>query len=176
MSISKKLRFDVFKRDSFTCVYCGKTPPLVILEVDHLNPKSKGGTDVVDNLVTACFDCNRGKGAKELKDIPSTLNEKTILAKEKRNQLMAYNKMLRAEEEYLQLLCDGVNEIYTSYFPEWQLTDNFMNISLKMFIKKLPITEVEQAMRIAWSKIKNDTKAIKYFCGICHNMIRDKNE
>ena len=36
--ISKKTRFDVFKRDSFTCQYCGKSAPDVVLQVDHINP------------------------------------------------------------------------------------------------------------------------------------------
>lgn len=42
-SISKKLRFEVFKRDSFTCQYCGKMAPDVVLEVDHINPVASGG-------------------------------------------------------------------------------------------------------------------------------------
>ena len=36
--LSKKIRFDVFKRDSFTCSYCGQTPPSIILEIDHIEP------------------------------------------------------------------------------------------------------------------------------------------
>lgn len=62
MAISKRLRFEVFKRDNFTCVYCGRQAPEVVLEADHRQPRSQGGKDVIANLVTACFDCNRGKG------------------------------------------------------------------------------------------------------------------
>ena len=40
--ISKALRFEVFKRDSFTCQYCGRSAPEVVLEVDHIVPVSKG--------------------------------------------------------------------------------------------------------------------------------------
>lgn len=43
--ISKALRFEVFKRDSFTCQYCGRSAPEVVLEVDHIVPVSKGGTN-----------------------------------------------------------------------------------------------------------------------------------
>lgn len=60
------LRFDVFRRDNFTCIYCGGQSPQVTLECDHKTPASKGGTDTLDNLVTSCFDCNRGKGTKEV--------------------------------------------------------------------------------------------------------------
>lgn len=41
-TISKKTRFEVFKRDSFTCQYCGRTAPDVILEIDHINPVNNG--------------------------------------------------------------------------------------------------------------------------------------
>ena len=56
------LRFRVFERDDFKCQYCGRSrDDGVTLEVDHVIPRSKGGANVIDNLVTACFDCNRGK-------------------------------------------------------------------------------------------------------------------
>lgn len=61
MAISKHLRFEVFKRDGFTCQYCGRRPPDVVLELDHIQPVAKGGGDEVVNLLTSCFDCNRGK-------------------------------------------------------------------------------------------------------------------
>ena len=66
--ISKALRFEVFKRDSFTCQYCGRSAPEVVLEVDHIVPVSKGGTNDLFNLVTSCKECNRGKSNKELSD------------------------------------------------------------------------------------------------------------
>ena len=62
MSISAKKRFEILKRDNFTCGYCSRTSPEVVLEVDHVVPKAVGGTDDSDNLTTACRDCNRGKG------------------------------------------------------------------------------------------------------------------
>ena len=70
MSISRKLRFKVLMRDGFCCVYCGRRPPAVTLEVDHRIPRSKGGEDVLENLVCACWDCNRSKGPNELVSDP----------------------------------------------------------------------------------------------------------
>lgn len=46
-SISKKLRFEVFKRDKFTCQYCGRKAPDVVLQIDHISPVSKGGKNVL---------------------------------------------------------------------------------------------------------------------------------
>ncbi len=61
MALSKRVRFEIFKRDSFTCQYCGNRPPEIVLEVDHIDPRSNGGSDDLINLITSCFDCNRGK-------------------------------------------------------------------------------------------------------------------
>ncbi|MEN6623839.1 MAG: HNH endonuclease [Smithella sp.] len=60
-SISKRIRFEVLERDNFTCQYCGRKAPNVILEVDHIVPVSKGGSSEYWNLATACADCNAGK-------------------------------------------------------------------------------------------------------------------
>ena len=63
MAVSLRRRFLIFIRDKFTCLYCGRKAPEVRLEVDHRQPRSKGGKDHDSNLVTACYECNRGKGA-----------------------------------------------------------------------------------------------------------------
>jgi len=50
--MSKRLRFEVFKRDRFVCQYCGGQPPEVILVVDHIEPVAGGGANSIDNLIT----------------------------------------------------------------------------------------------------------------------------
>ena len=61
-----KTRFAVLRRDNFTCQYCGRKAPEVILEVDHIYPKSKGGLNKIENYKTSCRDCNIGKGVSIL--------------------------------------------------------------------------------------------------------------
>lgn len=56
-----RLRWIVMQRDNFQCVKCGKRPPEVQLEVDHILPWSRGGTDEESNLRTLCDICNSGK-------------------------------------------------------------------------------------------------------------------
>jgi len=60
---------EVFKRDGFKCVYCGHDGRTFdgwkFLQVDHFKPRSRGGTDDLSNLVTACIICNNMKGAQE---------------------------------------------------------------------------------------------------------------
>lgn len=65
-----KLRFEIFERDNFSCRYCGRKPPEVILEIDHKFPKSKGGKNEKQNYLTSCKDCNIGKGDSILKEFP----------------------------------------------------------------------------------------------------------
>lgn len=59
------LRFKTFQRDNFTCRYCGRSPledKNIILHCDHIVPRSKNGAFELDNLITACLECNLGKG------------------------------------------------------------------------------------------------------------------
>lgn len=67
--ISKRLRFEVYKRDKFSCVYCGRSVPEVVLVLDHVEAHSAGGVDDATNLVTACKECNAGKSDVPLGDI-----------------------------------------------------------------------------------------------------------
>lgn len=63
--ISLRLRWEVFERDKFRCVVCGRSAEDgVKLHVDHVHPRSKGGSKAKSNLATLCFDCNLGKGDK----------------------------------------------------------------------------------------------------------------
>lgn len=61
MAVSTRTRFEVLKRDGYVCRYCGRGAPSVVLHVDHVKPRSRGGRDTWANLVTACQDCNLGK-------------------------------------------------------------------------------------------------------------------
>lgn len=61
MAVSKRLRYEILRRDNHACRYCGATAPQVKLNVDHVIPTSLGGSDKADNLVTACSPCNSGK-------------------------------------------------------------------------------------------------------------------
>lgn len=63
-SISRSLRFKIFTRDNFRCVVCGSSPATstcVRLEVDHIVPISKNGSNDLSNLRTLCDKCNQGK-------------------------------------------------------------------------------------------------------------------
>lgn len=79
MAVSKRLRFEVLRRDNHACRYCGRPAPGVKLTVDHVIPVALGGSDSPTNLVTACSDCNGGKS--------STSPSAAVVANVERDQL-----------------------------------------------------------------------------------------
>ena len=66
-------RARIYKRDSFQCVYCGSNKNLTI---DHVLPKSRGGSNRWTNLVTCCGNCNRKKGDKTPEEAKMKMNQK----------------------------------------------------------------------------------------------------
>lgn len=180
MAVSKKKRFEVFKRDKFRCLYCGRTPPQVVLEADHVVPRAEGGPDTMDNLATSCFDCNRGKSDGSLSNASAPLADVMADAVERREQMEAYQRFLmkqRAEEDkrikqvglywYDSDLPSGHPDMGRYVFgPARQQT-------AREFLRRLPLAEVLEAVDITrrWRHASNDEKNWRYFCGVCWNKI-----
>jgi hypothetical protein len=171
-SISKKTRFDVFKRDLFCCQYCGKRPPQTTLEVDHIDPVANGGDNSINNLVTSCFDCNRGKSDRLLTAVPESLSNKAKRIKECEEQLSEYRKIINAQNERIESDCwsvihalfgEDTNSIRTDWFS-----------SVKKFVSNIDLIEAIEAAEIASSKkrFSSDKTIFHYFCGICWNKIK----
>lgn len=98
--VGKKLRFEVFERDSFLCQYCGRTPTEdgVVLHVDHVVSVKNGGNDSLENLTTSCIDCNLGKGAKttiKKGNTPKEIQEQLDRTKERLEQVVAMNSAMK---------------------------------------------------------------------------------
>lgn len=70
--MKKSLRIEVLERDGYRCVYCGASAAEARLHVDHFIPRHLGGWDGLDNLLTACQDCNLGKSGT-LRQLPRAL-------------------------------------------------------------------------------------------------------
>ena len=67
-SIPTRLRYEILKRDHFTCQYCGRSAPDVELHVDHLYPHALGGDNDPFNLIASCVQCNLGKSSYPLSE------------------------------------------------------------------------------------------------------------
>lgn len=108
-ALSKRVRFEVFKRDGFRCTYCGATPADSPLHVDHVTPVSRGGSDDPDNLVTACSGCNLGKGAVELGDrLPSKIVDEAQReqAEQIREYLAVHREIRSAKREVAKAIAE----------------------------------------------------------------------
>ena len=69
-------RRTVMARDLYTCQYCGGQPGKHELTIDHVTPRSRGGTTTWENVVTACAPCNRRKGDRLPEEARMTLLSK----------------------------------------------------------------------------------------------------
>jgi hypothetical protein len=173
--ISKKIRFEVFKRDSFTCQYCGRSAPDVVLEVDHINPIACDGEESIINYITSCFDCNRGKGKRKLND-QSELEKQKQQLKELNEKRLQLEMMLKWREELLKLNKDGVNAAK-------DLIERLLNCSLteygiknlRAWVKKYTLKEVLEVIDISFdqyfqeSNKESKEKVINYIPKICNS-------
>jgi len=70
IKVMPAMRWQVFQRDKWKCVSCGRSAANdVILHVDHIVPRSKGGKHDLDNYQTLCHICNIGKSNKDETDL-----------------------------------------------------------------------------------------------------------
>ena len=179
--ISLKTRIEVFKRDSFTCQYCGRHAPDVVLELDHIKPVAKGGTNDIMNLITSCFECNRGKGKRELNDssVLDKQHNQLRLMQEKRNQLQMVM-------EWKEGLIDILNE-QIDYFSRklYELTDRSFtpeyNNRLGKCLKKVGFDIVFDSFEICVNQYYNEDNNVmakniaKNLIGIAYNLYDERN-
>lgn len=178
MSLSKKIRFEIFKRDGFKCTYCGQNPPQVVLEIDHIIPKSAGGKDEIVNLTTSCFDCNRGKSdrAIDFKIVRADVQKDVAIAKLKKEQLAQYYKFL---EEIIAEQWKAVDIIERNFETltnnKFTLSDCGRNNFFKL-LKIYSLGSILQAMPITYSRFGDrfpNDGAFRYMCAILRNWKRD---
>ncbi len=170
-AISKRVRFEVFKRDNFTCQYCGTHPPQVILHIDHITAVAAGGGNDVDNLVTSCESCNLGKGARPLTAAPEALALKAARIAEAEEQLRGYQEIVRARADRLE---DETWQVAELLWPGSSTKGaNRSNLSsIKRFIQRLGLVDVMDAAEIALASRLYGSRVFRYFCGVCWKRIR----
>ena len=182
--LSKKTRFEVFKRDKFTCQYCGRVAPDVILEVDHIKPVAKGGTDDFLNLITSCRDCNRGKGATTLSEnaeIKKVQQYLLDLADKKEQVMMLLDwktELLRAAREEAK----AINDLIEAMTGKSMADEDYLLIRKQLI--QFSFEEVYDATILAFDRYfdyenpnnvsKSFYKALYKIGGICYNKRKQK--
>lgn len=172
--ISKRTRFEIFKRDGFKCQYCGKSAPDVVLEIDHVIPVAHGGTNDVENLVTACRECNNGKGARELTEEALANIQKVQIddIAERREQAEMMTEWRKALQEVVAGQLDAINSYLVSVTGDGLSENGKRNI--RMLIRRFGFQEVYNSTEIAFEKYYHDNAksweyAFNKIGGICYN-------
>ena len=164
MSLSVRTRFEIFKRDNFTCRYCNVQSPDVVLEVDHVVPVSGGGDDDPINLVTACWACNRGKAAVPLSDVllGEDPHDRAIALLETERQLREYNAALATVNERIDLDYDTLQLYWPRHLHGAESTN------LRNLLRRIPFEMIYEAMVQAVTNRK--TSGLGYVNAILNNI------
>lgn len=172
-TISKKLRFEVLKRDKFTCQYCGRMAPDVVLEIDHIKPVSKGGKNDIMNLITSCKECNRGKSNIELSD-DSTIKKQQSQLQEIAERKEQLEMMLEWRESLNNFDEDCVNAVVDIFIENtnWGVSDHGKK-TIKKWIKEFSLSEVLDAAETAIDTYYDGSEesweaAFRKVSGICY--------
>jgi len=177
-SISKRLRFEIFKRDGFTCQYCGQQPPDGVLEIDHIRPLSKGGETEPLNLVTSCFDCNRGKADRELGKVrPRPDADLEWLATQQEiAELRRYQEGRAARDKLTKEIIALLQE---SWGVHWRTKEIPDEAELAGWLSFASPDLIEEAIIIAsrkWRSIGGYDRQLRYTAGVMHKLGRQQEE
>ena len=136
-NLSKSLRFEVLTRDGFRCRYCGATAQDARLHIDHVEPRAKGGSDDLENLVAACADCNHGKGDRQIIPTPSGLT----LSPDQRPARMAQMRAVKSGGHELD--CCNIEE-WDEINDDLQLVWIWCRIHKKLEWHSVPLWRLEE--------------------------------
>ena len=148
MAVGKSLRFEVFARDGFTCQYCGQRPPDVVLELDHIHPRSKGGGDEIINLITSCYDCNRGKSAKVISEVAPRPDADLAFLKTQQEivEVQRFLDAKKKQDELDNVLCETLEDVWSKYLTTETVPSKLVFIP---WVKKYGAEEVTAAISAA---------------------------
>lgn len=169
MSVSKRLRFEILRRDSHTCRYCGAQAPDVKLAVDHVVPVALGGEDVPENLVCACVSCNAGKSS-----VPSDATLVADVADDAAkwaDALAHAASRMEGDAEPRRAYADAVMHEWAAWLfagepapvpPDWRQT------VMRFHDLGLPLGAITDAVEIAIGahKVRLEHR-FRYFAGVC---------
>lgn len=170
MAVSKRTRYEVLRRDNYTCRYCrSDSNPLTI---DHVTPVALGGSDDPSNLVAACRECNAGKG--------SSAPDQALVADVDQDALRWAAAMNLAAERAAKDLADRtvfINDFverWAAVMPHWaELSVETDSTVWRFYTRGLPAHEIYDAINIAAAADGVPQRARwRYFCGICWNKLR----
>lgn len=124
-NIPTQTRFSVLSRDRFTCRYCSRSAPEVELQIDHVKAVANGGSNELENLVTACAECNAGKSASDVPFVPAPAS--TAKGGGRRHPLVGFGVLsfkggkLNEQGLILDVVDDPAGGLAIVQFFEWMM-------------------------------------------------------
>lgn len=175
--ISRRLRFEIIRRDGNRCTYCGNGPPDVTLTVDHVIPRALGGTNEPSNLVTACKDCNAGKSS-------TSPDEHVVDAVDERaRQWATALERAAAERREAWAYVESMVRKFDDTWSSWKAgdlsvpRDDDWSKSIEQFIAVgLDSADLAHFIPIAMRSKAPFGDKWKYFCGCCWREINDRQK
>lgn len=164
MAVSKRLRFEILRRDNHTCRYCGAKDDLTI---DHVTPEALGGTNDPANLVAACADCNAGK---------SSIPPDAPMVADVRGVAMRYSAAIQRAAAELANQSGDRSALYEAVQSEWyqgRLPSDWTDQIDRFLNAGLPIEIVVRMVKVAQNKRGGMAYRWSYFCGCCWNRVRE---
>lgn len=172
MAVTKRTRFEVLRRDNYTCRYCHATDSP--LTVDHVMPVALGGGDDPANLVTACRDCNAGKSSES--------PDAATVAQVSEFALRWRAAMDQAVEDALEQ-ADIRAELVDYFHTEWHEHPSLPDLPVgweesvsRFYGLGLRVTLLDEAVRATaarFQRMHGSERAFRYFAGVCWQKIRD---
>jgi hypothetical protein len=184
MAVSKRLRYEILRRDGHACRYCGARAPGVALTVDHVVPVTLGGADDPTNLVAACVDCNAGKSsASPDATLIADVTEAAVRWAQLMRQAAEVQHLARHE---IEEICEVVDSFWRGYTytatgeevarpSDWrQSIRSFYEAGMRHELDSMLLCDmIEKAM--ARPRLTGDG-VWRYFCGCVWNVIRKRQE
>lgn len=173
MALSKRLRYEILRRDGNACRYCGACAPEVTLTVDHVIPTALGGSDQPENLVAACRDCNAGKSASSPDSaLVADVAEEALLW---RQLTEVAGAQLRAERAASEEFVGEALSLWAAYCSHWSAPRDAANSLEKMYAAGAVAEDVAYAASVTASTF-GVTYHWSYFCGIVWKHIKRRDE
>jgi hypothetical protein len=172
--ITKSVRFEVFKRDSFACQYCGAAAPSALLHVDHIQPVAKGGTNELFNLVTACEGCNQGKSDRLLSDRSHVeLQRKELEALQLRREQLEMMKEWR--DSVASIAQDEVSLVESIFTQEYNVAFEPIGVKqIRRLITKHSIGIVLEAAQNCCEQYDDSSTAFSKLKTFCESIVADR--
>ena len=170
MAVSKRTRFEVLRRDNYTCRYCRSTENE--LTVDHVTPVALGGTDDPSNLVAACKDCNAGKSS-------SAPDAETVAQVEEdalrwSAAMREAARRVRAKRDVHSADIDWFRVTWNACTVDAELPDNWKATVRNYLTAGLDRSDMEEAIDAATARLSpySSWKFFPYFRGVCRNKVQ----